>query len=240
MVITDPIRLTLVTYAAASVATALLLRSRLASPQAFAARATRAVPVSEEREWMVRVNNGATVMGYAFAVLVHLLYFEGSEMAVFFLSPILLLHLQDTEAPSHNGVSGGSGGLKASRYFPVTTAMSSLLVGAVAIKILMARSLVPLHLLQAAKVATWNGRVTVQHLAMLAAVTPTHAGFNLYLFNRRRQNEVHIAMLMPLCILPILFAELPAMRLLGLYGLVGGSAHLYGMHRSKKEGLKMI
>ena len=119
-------------------------------------------------------------------------------------------------------------------------AMSILLIGAVALKLLMARALVPLHLLQAAKVATWGWEMTGKHLLMLAVVAPTHASFNLFLWNSTRQSELKVMVAMPLCLIPVLMAEIPAMRLLGVYGIIGGLGHLYAMRKLKREGLRMI
>jgi len=220
--------LTLSTYAAACIALALLLRYRIASPRRAVGRTTRAVPVQEERTWMVRVCNGAAILGYALCVVVQLAYFEGSELCVFFLAPILLLHLP------------GEGSQRGNRYFPLTSAMSVLLAVCVACKLILAPYLAPLHLLQAAKVASWSWQVTAQHAAMLLAVAPTHTYFNIFLWKQQRQSELWVALLMPLCAIPILLAEIPAMRLLGAYGIVGGLVHLYSMHRVKKEGLRLI
>jgi len=222
--------LTLSTYAAACIAISLLLRYRIASPRRAATRTSRAVPVQEERTWMVQVCNGSCILGYSLCVVVQLGYFEGSELCVFCLAPILLLHAQG-ESTQHGA---------ANRYFLLTATISILLATCVGAKLLLAPVLVPFHLLQAGKVAAWSWQVSVQHVAMLAAVAPTHTYFNVFLWNHKRQSELWVALLVPLCAVPILLAELPALRLLGAYGVVGGLLHLYYMNKMKKEGLRLI
>lgn len=82
--------------------------------------------------------------------------------------------------------------------------------------------------------------VVVQGLAATLCSVPNLTMFLVYLWRRRKQTEWLLLFSTPLNVLPVLFSDVHAARLLSAAALVGAGVQLVAMRRVRRRGAQLI
>ncbi|KAI4340613.1 hypothetical protein MLD38_025430 [Melastoma candidum] len=179
-----------------------------------------------EGAWMPSVGNVATIMCFAICLILNMNLTGGSNRAIFFLAPILLLLNQDSDFVAGFGDK--------QRYFPVTTVISSYLV---------------LTALYNIVGDIWNGPETgrgmdwffgVKNLALLILTLPSQVLFNRYVWTYTKQNNMMPLMALPLNLPSILITDVLKVKILGLLGIVYSLAQYLISRQQHISGMKYI
>ena len=184
-----------------------------------------------------QVSNLATVSGFVLCVYINMWVIEGSETAIFLLSPLLLLLSQDHQL--FRWLSDQQ------RYFPIVAAAVIFLVLSAVWHLGMRHSLESVGFLSVTigehEHAIANGQwIQAKNAAFLAAVLPQLYIFLRFLFNFKHRNEWLMFCLLPLPFPGMLLADIPTIRLLSVSALVCGIIQMYYTHELRKHGLRFI
>ncbi|KAI4336444.1 hypothetical protein L6164_014971 [Bauhinia variegata] len=180
--------------------------------------------------WMPAVGNVATIMCFAICLILNINLTGGSNRAIFFLAPILLLLNQDSDFVVGFGDK--------QRYFPVTVVISAYLV---------------LTALYGMWEDLWHGNAgwglqiggpdwifVIKNLALLILTFPSHILFNRYVWSYTKQNDSTPLLTMPLNLPSVVMADMLKIRILGLLGIVYSLAQYLISRQQYISGLKYI
>ncbi|GKU96294.1 hypothetical protein SLEP1_g9543 [Rubroshorea leprosula] len=183
-----------------------------------------------EGAWMPAVGNVATVMCFAICLILNGHLTGGSNQAIFFLAPILLLLNQDSDFIAGFGDK--------QRYFPVTAAISAYLV------------LMSLYTIWE---DVWNGNAgwgiyvggpgwffAVRNLAVLILTFPSHILFNQFVWSYTKQTDSTPLLTLPLNLPAIIITDVIKIRILGGLGIIYSVAHYLISRQQYISGLKYI
>lgn len=186
--------------------------------------------MAAEGAWMPAVGNVATVMCFAICLILNMHLTGGSNRAIFFLAPILLLLNQDSD------FFAGFGDKQ--RYFPVTVAISAYLV---------------LTSLYSIWEDVWHGNAgwgvdiggpdwifAVKNLALLVLTFPSHILFNRFVWSYTKQADSRPLLTIPLNLPPAIMTDIIKIRILGLLGAIYSLAQCLISRRQRLSGLKYI
>lgn len=186
--------------------------------------------MAAEGAWMPAVGNVATIMCFAICLILNVNLTGGSNRAIFFLAPILLLLNQDSDFVAGFGDK--------QRYFPVTVAISGYLV---------------LTALYRIWEDVWHGNpgwsleigghdwfFAVKNLALLILTFPSHILFNRFVWSYTRRNDSTPLLTIPLNIPSIIITDVLKVKILGLLGIIYSLAQYLISRQQHISGLKYI
>lgn len=186
--------------------------------------------MAAEGAWMPAVGNVATVMCFAICIILNVNLTGGSNRAIFFLAPILLLLNQDSDFVAGFGDK--------QRYFPVTVVISSYLVITAVYSIWE---------------EIWHGNAgwgleiggpdwffAVKNLALLILTFPSHILFNRYVWSLTKQTDSTPLITMPLNLPSVIITDVLKVRILGLLGIIYSLAQYLVSRQQYISGLKYI
>ncbi|KAK7272875.1 hypothetical protein RIF29_13915 [Crotalaria pallida] len=180
--------------------------------------------------WMPAVGNVATIMCFAICLVLNINLTGGSNRAIFFLAPILLLLNQDSDFVAGFG--------DRHRYFPVAVVISAYFV---------------LSSLYSIWEDVWQGNsgwglqiggpdwiFVVKNLALLILTFPSHILFNRYVWSYTKQSDSPPWITLPLNLLPIACTDVLKIRILGILGVIYSLAQYLITRQQYISGLKYI
>lgn len=183
-----------------------------------------------EGAWMPAVGNVATVMCFAICLILNVNLTGGSNRAIFFLAPILLLLNQDSDFVAGFGDK--------QRYFPVTVVISGYLI---------------VTAIYGIWEDIWHGNTgwgldiggpdwffAVKNLALLILTFPSHILFNRFVWGHTRQMDSTPVLTLPLNLPSVLITDLIKIKILGLLGIIYSLAHYLISRQQHISGLKFI
>ncbi|KAL3655910.1 hypothetical protein CASFOL_000306 [Castilleja foliolosa] len=186
--------------------------------------------MAAEGAWMPAVGNVATVMCFAICLILNVHLTGGSNRAIFFLAPILLLLNQDSD------FFAGFGDKQ--RYFPVTLAISGYLV---------------LTSCYSIWEDVWHGNAgwgvdiggpdwifAVKNLALLILTFPSQILFNRFVWSYMKQADSRPLLSIPLNLPPVIMTDIVKIKVLGLLGVIYSLAQYLISRHQYLSGLKYI
>ncbi|KAL5538331.1 hypothetical protein UlMin_045458 [Ulmus minor] len=186
--------------------------------------------MATEGAWMPAVGNVATVMCFAICLILNVNLTGGSNRAIFFLAPILLLLNQDSDFVAGFGDK--------QRYFPVTIVISAYLV---------------LTSVYSIWEDVWHGNggwgldiggpdwfFAVKNLALLILTFPSHILFNRFVWSYTKQTDSTPLITMPLNLPSVIITDVLKVRILGLLGIIYSLAQYLISRQQYLSGLKYI
>ncbi|KAA8532277.1 hypothetical protein F0562_032310 [Nyssa sinensis] len=186
--------------------------------------------MAAEGAWMPAVGNVATVMCFAICLILNVNITGGSNRAIFFLAPILLLLNQDSDFVAGFGDK--------QRYFPVTVVISAYLI---------------LTALYSIWEDIWHGNAgwgleiggpdwffAVKNVALLILTFPSHILFNRFVWSYTKQTDSMPLLTCPLNLPPIIMADVIKAKILGLLGIIYSLAQYLISRQQYISGLKYI
>lgn len=186
--------------------------------------------LAAEGAWMPFIGNVATVTCFIICLILNVNLTGGSNRAIFFLAPILLLLNQDSDFVS---------GLKErQRYFPVTMVISVYLVLTATYRIWE---------------EVWHGNVgwgmeiggpdwffAVKNLALLILTFPSHILFNRFVWSRTKQTISESLLTLPLNLPSVIITDVIKVKILGLLGIIYSLAQYLISRQQHISGLRYI
>ncbi|KAG6422465.1 hypothetical protein SASPL_119037 [Salvia splendens] len=185
--------------------------------------------MAAEGAWMPAVGNVATVMCFAICLILNVHLTGGSNRAIFFLAPVLLLLNQDSD------FFAGFGDKQ--RYFPVSVAISTYLVSTSVYSIWE---------------EVWHGNTgwgadiggpdwifAVKNLALLVLTFPSHILFNRFVWSYTKQDSRPL-LTIPLNLPPVIMTDIIKIKILGLLGVIYSLAQYLISRQQYLSGLKYI
>jgi hypothetical protein len=165
------------------------------------------------------LGNLACVLAFVQGLIVHTVYLHGSVHGIFFLAPILLLLSRDNVLLSQL--------TEQRRYFPLILSIVSFL------------------LLKSYFAIVWlaftsSTMAAAKNFVLAVATTPSHMHLLEHIWSMRHQSDFTLLLLLPLNILPIVLADIPALHLVGLIGFAGVTFLLYSARQIKQHGMQII
>ncbi|PSR84598.1 Rho GTPase-activating protein [Actinidia chinensis var. chinensis] len=186
--------------------------------------------MAAEGAWMPAVGNVATVMCFSICLILNVNLTGGSNHAIFFLAPILLLLNQDSDFVAGFGDK--------QRYFPVTVAISTYLV---------------LTTFYSIWEDIWHGNAgwgleiggpdwffAVKNVALLILTFPSHILFNRFVWSFTKQTDSTPLLTLPLNIPSIVITDVIKVKILGLLGIIYSLAQYVISRQQYISGLKFI
>lgn len=186
--------------------------------------------MAAEGAWMPAVGNVATIMCFAICLILNVNLTGGSNRAVFFLAPILLLLNQDSDFVAGFGDK--------QRYFPVTVAISGYLV---------------LTALYSIWEDVWHANAgwgleiggpdwffAVKNLALLILTFPSHILFNRFVWSYTKPTDSTPLLTIPLNLPSIIITDVLKIKILGLLGIIYSLAQYLISRQQHISGLKYI
>ncbi|XP_077227698.1 no exine formation 1 [Tasmannia lanceolata] len=186
--------------------------------------------LAAEGAWMPAVGNVSTILCFAICLILNINFTGGSNRAIFFLAPILLLLNQDTDFIAGFG--------DRQRYFPVTVVISGYLVLSALYRIFM---------------EVWHGDVgwgleiggpgwffAVKNLALLILTLPNHILFNRFMWDYAKQTDAMLLLTMPLNLPSIIITDIITVKVLGLLGVIYSLAQYLISRQIRIAGMKYI
>ncbi|KAL6984031.1 hypothetical protein U1Q18_017406 [Sarracenia purpurea var. burkii] len=183
-----------------------------------------------EGAWMPAVGNVATIMCFAICLILNVNLTGGSNRAIFFLAPILLLLNQDSDFVAGFGDK--------QRYFPVTLVISAYLV---------------LTAFYSIWEDVWHGNVgwgleiggrdwffAVKNVALLILTFPSHILFNRFVWSITKQTDSTPLMTLPLNLPSLIITDVIKIKILGLLGIIYSLAQYLISRQQYISGLKLI
>ncbi|CAD6256854.1 unnamed protein product [Miscanthus lutarioriparius] len=154
--------------------------------------------LAAEAAWMPAIGNVSTVLCFGICLVLNITLTGGSNRAIFFLAPILLLLNQDSD------IFAGFGDRQ--RYFPVTVSISGYLLLAALYRIWE---------------ETWPGNggwaldiggpgwlFAVKNFALLVLTLPNHILFNRFMWDYVRQTDAKLLLALPLNLPSIIMTDI--------------------------------
>lgn len=187
--------------------------------------------MTAEGAWMPAVGNVATIMCFAICLILNVNLMGGSNHAIFFLAPILLLLNQDSDFVAGFGDK--------QRYFPISVVIF-------------------LYFVLTALYSIWedvwhNGNAgwglqiggsdwffAVKNVALLILTFPSHILFNRFVWSYTMQRDSMPLLTMPLNLPSIIMTDVIKIRILGLLGIIYSLAQYLISRQQYISGLRYI
>ncbi|MCO5577316.1 hypothetical protein L7F22_031144 [Adiantum nelumboides] len=188
--------------------------------------------LAAEGSWMPAVGNVATCLCFVLCLILNARLTTGSNRAIFFLAPILLLLNQDSSLLTGFG--------DRQRYFPVTVSISGYLVVAVLYKIWE-------EVWFSHQNSSWGidtggpGLFFVVKNALLLLVTlPNQLMFNRFMWDSLKQPDMWLLLVTPLNLPPLFITDMSAIRALSLLGIIYALIQYLVSRHVRIAGMKFI
>ncbi|KAJ7567721.1 hypothetical protein O6H91_01G003700 [Diphasiastrum complanatum] len=185
-----------------------------------------------EGTWIPAFGNVATVLCFGLCVLLNVHVNGGSDRAIFFLAPILLLLNQDS-----NLIMGFG---DRQRYFPVTAVISLYLMLSSAYKVWQ-------EVRHGYQNAGWGLEMggpglfyALKNALLLLVTIPNHILFNRFMWNYVRQKDFLLLLTTPLNLPSIVATDQSTIRALGLLGIAFALVQYIVSRRIRLAGMKYI
>lgn len=186
--------------------------------------------LAAEGAWMPAVGNVSTILCFVICLILNINLTGGSNRAIFFLAPILLLLNQDTDFVAGFG--------DRQRYFPVTVVISGYLV---------------LTALYRVWEEVWHSDsgwgleiggpgwfFAVKNLALLVLTFPSHILFNRFMWDYAKQTDSMLLLTVPLNVPSIIITDIITVKVLGLLGVIYSLAQYLISRQIRIQGMKYI
>lgn len=186
--------------------------------------------MTAEGAWMPAVGNVATVMCFAICLILNVNLTGGSNYAIFFLAPILLLLNQDSDFVAGFGDK--------QRYFPVTIVISAYLI---------------LTAIYNIGEDVWHGNAgwgldiggpdwifAVKNLALLVLTFPSQILFNRFVWSFTKHSDSTPLLTVPLNLPSAIMTDVLKVRILGILGIIYSFAQYIISRQQYMSGLKYI
>lgn len=186
--------------------------------------------LAAEGAWMPAVGNVSTILCFVICLILNINLTGGSNRAIFFLAPILLLLNQDTDFVAGFG--------DRQRYFPVTVVISGYLV---------------LTALYRVWEEVWHSDsgwgleiggpgwfFAVKNLALLVLTFPSHILFNRFMWDYAKQTDSMLLLTVPLNLPSIIITDIITVKVLGLLGVIYSLAQYLISRQIRIQGMKYI
>ncbi|PKU64648.1 uncharacterized protein LOC110107839 [Dendrobium catenatum] len=198
--------------------------------RASAAPAFTIKRLAAEASWMPAVGNVSTVLCFIICLIINMSLTGGSNRAIFFLAPILLLLNQDSDILASFG--------DRQRYFPVTFAISVFLL---------------LNAIYRIWEEVWHGNAgwgleiggpgwffAVKNAALIVLTLPNHILFNRFMWDYVKQTDSMLLLTMPLNLPSIIITDILTVRILGFLGVSYSLGQYLISRRIRMAGMKYI
>lgn len=186
--------------------------------------------LAAEGAWMPAVGNVSTILCFVICLILNINLTGGSNRAIFFLAPILLLLNQDTDFVAGFG--------DRQRYFPVTVVITGYLV---------------LTALYRVWEEVWHSDsgwgleiggpgwfFAVKNLALLVLTFPSHILFNRFMWDYAKQTDSMLLLTVPLNVPSIIITDIITVKVLGLLGVIYSLAQYLISRQIRIQGMKYI
>uniref|UniRef100_A0A2P2JF08 Uncharacterized protein MANES_08G100200 n=2 Tax=Rhizophora mucronata TaxID=61149 RepID=A0A2P2JF08_RHIMU len=186
--------------------------------------------MAAEGAWMPAVGNVATIMCFAICLILNVNLTGGSNQAIFFLAPILLLLNQDSDFVAGFGDK--------QRYFPVAVAISAYLI---------------LTSLYSIWEDVWHGSggwgleiggpdwlFAVKNLALLILTFPSHILFNRFVWSYTKVTDSTPLITLPLNLPSIIISDILKIKILGILGIIYAIVQTIISRQQYISGMKYI
>lgn len=203
----------------------LMQQRRASAPPAFTIKRLAA-----EASWMPAVGNLSTILCFLICLVINMTLTGGSNRAIFFLAPILLLLNQDSDILASFG--------DRQRYFPVTLAISVFLL---------------LNAIYRIWAEVWHGNAgwgldiggpgwfyAIKNAALLVLTLPNHILFNRFMWDYVKLSDSMLLLIMPLNLPSIIITDILTIRVLGFLGVVYSLAQYLISRSIRMAGMKYI
>ncbi|KAH6558160.1 hypothetical protein KP509_1Z076600 [Ceratopteris richardii] len=188
--------------------------------------------LAAEGSWMPAVGNVATCLCFVLCLILNSRLTGGSNRAIFFLAPILLLLNQDSNLLTGFG--------DRQRYFPLTMVISVYLVGFVVFKIWE-------DVLYSHQYGSWGTDhdgpglfFVVKNILLLLITLPNQFIFNQFMWNRLKQRDMWILLVTPLNLLPLFITDMSGIRALSLLGIMYAIIQYFVSRHVRIAGMRFI
>lgn len=179
---------------------------------------------------MPAVGNVSTILCFIICLIINVTLTGGSNRAIFFLAPILLLLNQDSDILASFG--------DRQRYFPVTLVISVFLL---------------LNAIYRIWEEAWHGNTgwgleiggpgwffAVKNVALLVLTLPNHILFNRFMWDYVKQTDSMLLLTMPLNLPSIIITDILTIRILGFLGVIYSLGQYFISRRIRMAGMKYI
>lgn len=188
--------------------------------------------LAAEGSWMPVVGNVATCLCFSLCLILNVRLTGGSNRAIFFLAPILLLLNQDSSLLTGFG--------DRQRYFPLTAIISLYLVGAVIYKIWE-------DVWYSHQNASWGLETggpglffVVKNTLLLLTTIPNQLMFNRFMWDSLKQPDMWLLLITPLNLPPLFITDMSAIRALSLLGIIYALIQYLVSRHVRIAGMKFI
>ncbi|KAK8939496.1 hypothetical protein KSP40_PGU008653 [Platanthera guangdongensis] len=186
--------------------------------------------LAAEASWMPAIGNLSTILCFIICLIISMSLSGGSNLAIFYLSPILLLLNQDSDILASFG--------DRQRYFPVTLSISVFLL---------------LNAIYKMWEEVWHGNTgwgleigglgwffAVKNAALLILTLPNHILFNRFMWDYAKQTDSMLLLTMPLNLPSIIITDIFTIRVLGFLGVIYSLVQYLISRSTRMAGMKYI
>jgi hypothetical protein len=194
--------------------------------------ATSVKKLAAEVAWMPAIGNVATLLCFSICLVLNLHLTGGSDRAIFFLVPILLLLNQDATLFTGFG--------DRQRYFPLTAAISLYLITSAGYRLWT---------------EVWHGYHSsdwglqtggpglfylVKNIILLFLTLANHFLFNSFMWNYVKQNDILLLLTTPMNVPAAIITDIVSIRLLALLGIAYALAQYLVSRQIRISGMRLI
>lgn len=186
--------------------------------------------MAAEGAWMPAVGNVATIMCFAICLILNINLTGGSNRAIFFLAPILLLLNQDSDFVAGFGDK--------QRYFPVIVVISGYLIVTAVYSIW--EDVWHESSGWGIEIGGTHWFFAVKNLALLLMTLPSHILFNRFVWSFTKRSDSAPLLTIPLNLPAVVITDVLKIRILGLLGIIYSLAQFLISRQQHMSGLKYI
>lgn len=165
----------------------------------------------------IYVGNVASILALSLGSIIHTQYQGGNENCILFLAPILLLLNQDDGMFSKL--------TEERRYAPLFLASCIFLTGYSVWKM---------------DFAVASSSSILKNLICLICTLPSQSKLSNFLWAMSKLNHFELIVVAPLNLIAIVIADISALRLLGMLGVVGAAMAIWTSHNIRQQGLRVL
>lgn len=198
--------------------------------RASAAPAFTIKRLAAEASWMPAVGNVSTILCFIICLIINTSLTGGSNSAILFLAPILLLLNQDSDILASFG--------DRQRYFPVTLAISGFLLMNAIYRIW--EEVWHVNTEWGLEIGGPGWFFAVKNAALLVLTLPNHILFNRFMWDYVKQTDSMLLLTMPLNLPSMIITDIFTIRILGFLGVICSLGQYLISRRIRMAGMKYI